>query len=52
MNVPAVEGGAVGMIRRIILRREAYRRADFFSCAWAARQGLPWRAVDDLRRTF
>ena len=52
MNIPAVEDGAVGTVRRIILRRQAYRRADFFSCAWAARQGLPWRAVDDLRRTF
>ena len=37
MNIPAVEGGAVGMIRRIILRREAYRRADFFYYANIAR---------------
>ena len=52
MNIPAVEDGAVGTVRRIILRRQAYRRADFFSCAWAARQGIPWGAVDDPRRTF
>ena len=52
MSIPAVKDGAVGTVRRIILRREAYRRADFFHCAWAARQGIPWGAVDDLRRTF
>ena len=52
MNVPAVEDGAVGTVRRIVLRRQAYRRADFFSCARSARRGVPWDAVDDLRRTF
>ena len=37
MTIPAVEGGAVGMIRRIILRRQAYRRAEFFCYANIAR---------------
>ena len=37
MNIPTVEGGAVGMIRRIILRRQAYRRAEFFHYANIAR---------------
>ena len=55
MTIPAVEGGAVGTVARI--HREAgiahYRRLGwFFSCAWAARQGIPWDAVDDLRRIF
>ena len=44
MNIPAVEGGAVGTVARI--HREAgiahYRRlAEFFSGAWAARARLP-----------
>ena len=37
MNIPAVEDGAVGTVRRIILRREAYRRAEFFYYANIAR---------------
>ena len=37
MNIPAVEGGAVGMIRRVVLRRQAYRRAEFFYYANIAR---------------
>lgn len=37
MNVPAVEGGAVGTVARIILRRQAYRRAEFFYYANIAR---------------
>lgn len=37
MNIPTVEDGAVGTIRRIILRRQAYRRAEFFCYANIAR---------------
>ena len=37
MNIPAVEDGAVDTVRRIILRRQAYRRADFFYYANIAR---------------
>ena len=37
MNVPAVEGGAVGTVRRIVLRRQARRRAEFFYYANIAR---------------
>ena len=37
MNIPTVEDGAVGTICRIILRRQAYRRAEFFYYANIAR---------------
>ena len=37
MSIPAVEGGAVGTVARIVLRRQAYRRAEFFYYANIAR---------------
>lgn len=37
MNIPAVEGGVVGSVRRIVLRRQAYRCAEFFYYANIAR---------------
>ena len=37
MTIPAVEGGAVGAVARIALRRQAYRRAEFFYYANIAR---------------
>ena len=42
----------VGSVRRIVLRRQAYRRAEFFYFAWGARRGVPFDAVDDLRRAL
>lgn len=37
MTIPAVEGGAVGTVARIVLRRQACRRAEFFYYANIAR---------------
>ena len=56
MNVPAVEGnpkvGTVARIHREVGIAEARRLGWFFWCARSARRGVPWGAVDDLRRTF
>lgn len=37
MNIPAVEDGAVGTDARVVLRRQAYQRAEFFYYANIAR---------------
>lgn len=56
MNIPAVEGvpavGTVASIHRKAGIAEARRLGWFFWCARSARRGVPWGAVDDLRRTF
>lgn len=55
MTIPAVEGGAVGTVARIHRKvgvAEARRFAEFFCCAWAAREGIPWFVADELRHNL